>query len=135
MRVDLRYTSRTVFDTYPWPQAPTDEAVGMVVDVVRRLMKLRDDRLAAGISLEAQYKSLRDPGRNELRNLQEELDNAVALAYGFSEDDDVLAQLLALNQSIADQEKDGLTAPRLPGNEGLSGTHVTSSRIEPPTKL
>jgi hypothetical protein len=134
MRVDLRYTSRTVFDTYPWPQAPTDEAVGMVVDVVKRLVKLRDDRLAAGISLEAQYKSLRDPGRNELRTLQEELDKAVAVAYGFG-DDDVLAQLLALNQSIAKQESDGLTEPRRPGNEGLSGTHVTTSRIEAAIRL
>lgn len=130
MRVDLRYTSRTVFDTYPWPQAPTEEAVGMVVDVVERIIKLRNDRLAAGINLEAQYKSLRDPGRNALRDLQDELDKAVAVAYGFSADDDVLAQLLALNLSIAEQEKDGLTQPRRPGNEGLADTKRTSSRIE-----
>ena len=135
MRVDLRYTSRTVFDTYPWPQAPTDEAVGMVVDVVQRLIDFRDERLADGISLEAQYSSLRDPGRNALRTLQDELDKAVAVAYGFSKDDDVLAQLLALNQSIAEQEKDGLTEPRRPGNEGLSGTKLTTSRIEAPTRL
>lgn len=135
MRVDLRYTSRTVFDTYPWPQAPTDEAVGVVVEAVKRLIDLREDRLAAGISLEDQYKSLRDPGRNELRTLQEQLDKAVAVAYGFSDNDDVLAQLLALNQSIAEQEKDGLTEPRRPGNEGLSGTHVTTSQIEAPFRL
>jgi hypothetical protein len=135
MRVDLRYTSRTVFDTYPWPQAPTDEAVGGVVDVVERIIKLRDERLADGISLEAQYKSLRDPGRNALRDLQEELDKAVAVAYGFSRDDDILAQLLALNLSIAEQEKDGLTEPRRPGNEGLFGTVKTTSRIEAPVRL
>ena len=135
MRVDLRYTSRTVFDTYPWPQAPTDEAVGMVVDVVQRLIDFRDERLADGISLEAQYKSLRDPGRNALRDLQNELDKAVAVAYGFSEDDDVLAQLLALNQSIAEQEKDGLTEPRRPGNEGFARTKLTTSRIEAPIRL
>jgi hypothetical protein len=46
-----------------------------------------------------------------LRTLQDELDKAVAVAYGFSKDDDVLAQLLALNQSIADQERSGLTEP------------------------
>lgn len=135
MRVDLRYTSRTVFDTYPWPQAPTDEAVGMIVDVVERLIDLRDERLAEGISFEAQYSSLRDPGKNALRTLQEELDKAVALAYGFSKDDDVLAQLLALNQSIAEQEHDGLTEPRRPGNEGLAWTKRTSSRIDPPIRL
>ena len=27
MKVDLRYTPKTVWDTYPWPQAPTTEAV------------------------------------------------------------------------------------------------------------
>ena len=50
------------------------------------------------------------------------------MAYGFSRDDDLLAQLLALNLSIAEQEKDGLTEPRRPGNEGLAGTHRTSSK-------
>ena len=130
MRVDLRYTSNTVWDTFPWPQAPRDEAVEMVVDVVTRLVGYRDDRLADGISLESQYNSLRDPGRNPLRTLQAELDQAVALAYEFSDDDDVLAQLLALNQSIAAQESQGLTEPRHPGNKGLPGTRRTASRIE-----
>jgi hypothetical protein len=107
----------------------------MVVGVVERLIGFRDDRLADGITLEQQYNSLRDPGRNPLRKLQEELDAAVAVAYGFSPDDDALAQLLALNRSIAEQEKDGLTEPRRPGNEGLPGTKKTESRIEAPLKL
>ena len=130
MREDLRYTPNTVWDTYPWPQAPTEEAVEAVADTAARLINLRDERLADGLSLEKQYNSLRDPGRNPLRKLQEELDEAVAVAYGFSPDDDVLAQLLALNLSIAGQEKDGLTEPRRPGNEGLADTKRTSSRIE-----
>ena len=58
-----------------------------------------------------------------------------AVAYGFSSDEDTLAQLLALNQSIAEQERGGLTEPRRPGNEGLAGTKRTSSRIEPPVRL
>ncbi|HEX8121200.1 MAG TPA: DNA methyltransferase [Solirubrobacteraceae bacterium] len=134
MRVDLRYTSRTVFDTFPWPQAPTEEAVEMVAEAVENLLNFRDERLADGITLEKQYASLRDPGRNPLRTLQEKLDEAVAVAYGFSRDEDVLAQLLALNQSIAQQEADGLT-PRRPGNEGLGNTKRTSTRIEPPIRL
>ena len=94
------------------------------------MFELRDERLADGLSLEKQYNSLRDPGRNPLRELQEELDEAVAQAYGFSRDDDVLAQLLALNLSIAEQEKDGLTDPRRPGDEGFARTVRTNSRIE-----
>ena len=135
MRVDPRYTPNTAWDTFPWPQAPSPEAVDAVADTAARLIQLRDARLADGLSLEKQYNSLRDPGRNPLRKLQEELDAAVALAYGFSADDDVLAQLLALNLSIAQQERDGLTDPRRPGNEGLVDTHRTSSRIEPPIRL
>jgi hypothetical protein len=82
-----------------------------------------------------QYNSLRDPGRNPLRDLQQRLDTAVSAAYGFSSDDDVLAQLLALNLSIADQEREGSTPPRPPGNDGLAGTKLTNSRVEPPIRL
>ena len=135
MRVDPRYTSKTVFDTFPWPQAPTEEAVSAVVDASTRLTEVRDEHLAEGIGLETQYKSLRLPGNSALREAQEELDEAVAAAYGFSADDEVLAQLLALNQSIAEQEASGLTEPRKPGNEGFSGTIRTNSRIEPPMRL
>jgi hypothetical protein len=46
-----------------------------------------------------------------------------------------LAQLLALDLSIAEQEADGLTEPRRPGNEGLADTNRTSSRIEAPVRL
>jgi len=62
-------------------------------------------------------------------------DAAVEVAYGFNTEEDTLTQLLALNQSIAEQERSGLTEPRRPGNEGLPGTKRTSSRIEPPIRL
>ncbi|HKG38477.1 MAG TPA: DNA methyltransferase [Conexibacter sp.] len=130
MRVDLRYTSRTVWDTYPWPQAPSDDAAETVADVAERLINFRDERIADGISLEAQYSSLRDPGRNPLKTLQEELDAAVAAAYGFSATEDKLAQLLALNQSMAAEEAGKITEPRKPGNLGLPNTMRTTSRIE-----
>jgi hypothetical protein len=56
------------------------------------------------------------------------------VAYGFSAGDDVLAQLLALNQSIVEEERRGVTS-RPPGNEGLASTRRTTSRIEPPIRL
>ena len=106
----------------------------MVTATVANLLNFRDERLADGITLEKQYASLRDPGRNPLRDLQAKLDAAVAVAYGFSADDDVLAQLLALNRSMAEEERGGVTSRR-PGNEGLPNTKRTSSRIEPPVRL
>jgi hypothetical protein len=132
MRVDLRYTPNTVWDTFPWPQAPSEGAVDAVTDTAARLIEFRDERLADGLSLEQLYNSLRDVGRNPLRTLQEELDAAVATAYEFSQDDDPLVQLLALNLSIASQEEGGLTEPRRPGGSGLRDTKRTGSRIESP---
>ena len=131
MRVDLRYTSKTVWDTYPWPQAPTPQAVDAIVDVVEQILTWREEQLSKGVTMEEQYNSLRDPGRNPLRTMQEELDEAVAAAYGFDRSEDALAQLLALNQSIAQQERGGLTAPRPPGSAGLSGTRRTEYCIRP----
>ena len=135
MRRDPRYTSKTVFDTFPWPQAPTEEAVEAVVAASSRLTEVRDANLAQGISLETQYKALVLPGRSALREAQQALDGAVAAAYCFDADDGVLDQLLALNQSIAEQEASGLTEPRKPGNAGLAGTARTTTRIEPPVRL
>jgi hypothetical protein len=131
MRVDLRYTPNTVFDTFPWPQAPMAETAVAVAEVAGRLVQFRDEKIAEGVSLEKLYASLRDPGRNTLRQLQEQLDEAVAAVYGFDPEEDVLAQLLALNQSIAEEEADAITQPRRPGNEGLAGTKLTETHIEP----
>jgi hypothetical protein len=51
MRTDLRYTPNTVWDSFPWPQAPTDETVGAVCDAVENLLTYRDERLGDGITL------------------------------------------------------------------------------------
>ena len=42
----------------------------------------------------------------------------------------MLAQLLALNQSIAQQERSELTEPRRPGNEGFAATKLNEA-VEP----
>jgi hypothetical protein len=101
----LRYTSSTVFDSFPWPQAPTSALVTTVEGVVQRLLEVRAENLAAGLSLARQYDTLRQPGRSRLRSLHAELDAAVFAAYGFSDTDDHLAQLFALNLDLtADPE-------------------------------
>jgi SAM-dependent methyltransferase len=131
MRVDLRYTSKTVFDTFPWPQAPTEETANEVAETAAALVDYQHEKVAEGMTIDKLYASLRDPGRNALRTLQEDLDRAVASVYGLAEEEDTLSQLLALNLSIADEEAAGLTQPRPPGNEGLPGTRKTDHRIEP----
>jgi hypothetical protein len=113
----------------------TQETVERVVDITERLINFREERLAQGITLGQQYDSLNDPGRNPLRILQAELDAAVADVYGFDSDEGPLAQLLALNESIAAEEHEGLIEPRGPGNAGLIGTKRTTNMIEPALRL
>lgn len=119
---DPRYTSTTVWDSYPWPQAPTPEQVGAVVRAAEALLLVRSDYLAKGRSLASQYDSLKEPGTSRLRSCQEALDAAVLDAYGFTKSEDLLTQIFALNQDIA---KDPQTAVA-PGPGTWEGTRVTT---------
>src|SRR4051794_41354924 len=89
---------------------------------------LREESLADGDSLAVQYDDLRRPGKNRLRDLHEELDAAVFRAYGFSAEDEILTQLLALNLELAEQPEIG----RAPGPWEATESLVTSYRIIPP---
>ncbi|MGH4010642.1 MAG: DNA methyltransferase [Pseudonocardiaceae bacterium] len=97
----LRYTPTTVFDSFPWPQAPTTAQINDIKKIVDKLLQVRAENLDAGMSLARQYDTLRQPGKSRLRTLHADLDAAVLIAYGFSPDDDLLTQLLALNLDIA----------------------------------
>jgi hypothetical protein len=130
MRVDLRYTPTTVYNSFPWPQAPTEHQAETIAAAVGELLRLRDEWLAEGMSLEAQYATLRDPGRNALADAHKALDTAVLAAYGFRHDEDLLTQLLALNESIATEEAEGTTQPRSPGPHGLGNVKQTETRVE-----
>jgi hypothetical protein len=134
LEVRPRYTNRTVYDTFPWPQAPAQPAVDRVVEVVAELLAFRAERMAMGITIGRQYDSLRQPGRSRLRDLHEALDRAVLDVYGFDPDEDLLAQILALNLSVAELEQAG-GAVRGPGPQGLANTTRTTWRIEPIHRL
>ncbi len=68
------------------------------------------------MSLRDLYRLLEQPGKNPIKDLHTELDKAVMEAYGFIDKKDILAQLLALNLSVAEKEKKGekVQAPGLP---------------------
>lgn len=134
LKADPRYTSKTVFDTFPWPQAPAQDMVDRVVDIVAELLAFRAERIAQGITIGQQYDSLRQPGRSRLRDLHNALDGAVLDVYGFDPDEDLLAQILALNLSVAELEQAG-GAVRGPGPQGLANTTRTTWRIEPAHRL
>jgi hypothetical protein len=68
------------------------------------------------MSLRDLYRLLEQPGKNPIKDLHTALDKAVLEAYGFSDKEDILAQLLALNLSVAEKEKQGIKVqpPGLP---------------------
>ncbi len=117
LKGDFRYTSDSVFDTFPWPQSPTLKQINAVVVAARELRNLRQEIMQDnGWPLRELYKSLETPGENRLRNAHAALDSAVRTVYGMKSDEDILAFLLKLNLELADKESDGktITPPGLP---------------------
>ena len=101
LKSDLRYTSKTVFNSFPWPERPADDHVEAVASAAGEVSRLRDHYSSLGRSLAQQYATLQEPGTNPLRDAHTLLDQAVMTLYGFDADTNVLAQLLALNLDLA----------------------------------
>jgi hypothetical protein len=80
------------------------------------------------------YRTLGLPGKNPLRDAQQQLDTAVRAAYGMSAKDDPLAFLLALNRTVADREAQGqpVTAPGLPPCVTDPAPFLTTDCLAPP---
>ena len=117
LKADFRYTSDTVFDTFPWPQTPTKGQIAEVAAAAVALRALRREIMAKlGYSLRALYRTLEEPGANPLREAHTRLDTAVRAAYTMPKDADPLAFLLALNLTLAAKERAGdpITPPGLP---------------------
>ena len=105
LKGDFRYTSDTVFDSFPWPQSPTLARAKNVADAAVALRQLRRQIMEEHHwSLRELYRTLEIPGRNPLRIAQDRLDAAVRAAYGMSARADPLAFLLALNGELAERE-------------------------------
>lgn len=117
LKADFRYTSNTVFDSFPFPQSPTLSQVKKVALAAVKLRQLRQKIMTDNQwSLRELYRTLELPGKNPLRTAHEELDRAVREAYGIKRQDDLLQFLLELNFMVADREANNLPviAPGLP---------------------
>lgn len=101
MKSDPRYTSESVFSTFPWPQAPTRARVEAVADAANRVLSVRTAASMAGTGLRALYSTLDLPGKSPLKDAHIALDTAVLSAYGFSNKKDLLQQVLDLNTQVA----------------------------------
>lgn len=132
----FRYTSETIFDSFPWPQwgtlnqtfnvaktkkTPLDLA-GEVAKAARDLRNLRNKLTSDNnYSLRKLYTYLELPGNNPLRDAQRKLDIVVLDAYYFGlpkemQKMDTLKFLLKLNELCAQAEETGRTivGPGLP---------------------
>lgn len=132
----FRYTRRSVWDTFPWPQSPSKADVLAVAQAGRAIRAIRDEHLPKTKGgLRALYRTLELPGKSPLKDAHAALDAAVLKAYGFSPKKDLLAQLLALNLAVAAKEKAGeaVTAPGVPGSfieaGGDAGALVTGDCV------
>jgi SAM-dependent methyltransferase len=135
LKRDPRYTSDTVFDTFPWPQSPKAPPIGAVAEAARSLRALRREIMADhGWSLRELYRTLETPGANRLRDAHAALDSAVRVAYGMKGSEDPLAFLLSLNLELADLEAKGqtITPPGLPASVPDAAGFVSGDCIQPP---
>jgi hypothetical protein len=129
----FRYTSDTVFDTFPWPQTATSAQVTRVAEAGRSLRitrrRLMDE---SSLSLRKLYQLTELPGDNLLKAAQSNLDTAVRIAYGMSPKSDVLSFLLALNLEVASFESKGDTvqAPGIPAGIKNVEQLISSDRVE-----
>jgi SAM-dependent methyltransferase len=131
----FRYTSDTVFDTFPWPQKPTKEQISAVAAAAVALRKLRRETMGKlKYSLRQLYRTLEQPGDNPLRDAHDGLDATVRVAYSMPEAADPLAFLLELNLACAAKEKAGekITPPGLPLMFDEDNGLVTDDCIEAP---
>jgi hypothetical protein len=130
----FRYTSDTVFDTFPWPQTATVKQIDAVAAAARELRRVRAEALPKMKGgLRALYRTLELPGANPLKDAHAALDTAVLTAYGFNAKRDLLAQLLALNQAVAVKIEKGtpVTAPGVPPIYPDAKKLVTEDCIQP----
>ncbi|MFH9547721.1 DNA methyltransferase [Streptomyces sp. NPDC017435] len=128
IKSDPRYTSTTVWDSFPWPQSATKQLADVVASIGAKILETREEYIERGVSLAKQYDSLQVPGKNRLRELHAQLDEAVLAAYGFNTDDDLVAQLLALNVDMAASS----VPHRGPGGARYGIEKMTDYCISPP---
>ncbi|MBX4888504.1 MULTISPECIES: DNA methyltransferase [Rhizobium] len=128
-----RYTSNTVWDSFPWPQSPSANAVKKVAASAVDLRAIRATLLKKhNLSLRDLYRTLDLPGTNPLRNAHAKLDAAVREAYGMSPKQNMLGFLLALNSKVTADELSGkqIQGPGLPSSAGKK-KYVSGDALQP----
>jgi hypothetical protein len=132
LKRDFRYTSDTVFDSFPFPQNPSLENITKVakaaVDLRQLRLRIMRDNSWSRRDL---YRTLDLPGENPLRKAHFELDIAVRDAYGMIKSEESLEFILELNHQVASREAEGLmvVSPGLPSFVANPAEFITSDCV------
>lgn len=117
LKGDWRYTSDTVFDSFPWPQNPTKKQIEEVAKQAKVLRDKRNELMDEHhYTLRDLYRLMDDTPENPVSEIQAHLDNAVRDAYGMNRNADILQFLLVLNGKVYEKEQNGekVQGPGLP---------------------
>lgn len=79
------------------------------------------------------YRSAEKPGAHPMKDVQDELDASVRLAFGMSKSADTLQFLFDLNQHLASAEAQGksVVGPGLPSTVNDPSAFITDDRLLP----
>ncbi len=105
-----RYTHNTCFETFPFPQKPSQELVEKIRQTAGELHEYRSQQMEKkqwGIT--KLYNQFFNEPSSQLFQLHQKLNKLVMEAYHFQADDDILEKLLTLNLELAEKEKRGET--------------------------
>jgi len=108
LKGDTRYTHNTCFETFPFPQTAAKQLVEEIRVTAVELHEYRTQQMSAkqwGIT--QLYNKFFNEPTSQLFKLHAKLDRQVIQAYGFTDSDNILDQLLALNLELAETEKQG----------------------------
>lgn len=106
LRIDIRYTPTSAFETFPWPPSPSNEQREEVGALARRVVACRQEICAdREMGLTRLYNEVGDGAYADLKKLHHQLDVAVAKAYGWpakvaGDTDESNRRLLELNGQI-----------------------------------
>jgi hypothetical protein len=134
LKGDFRYTSNTVYNSFPWPQEPTIHQVREIAQAARDLRQLRAEVMEEyGYTLRELYRTMELPGDNPLKEAHARLDASVRRAYGISPKTNVLEFLFLLNQKVSEREASmqRVTGPGLPPTVTKPQEFITNDCIVP----
>jgi hypothetical protein len=119
LKGDTRYTHNTCFETFPFPQTPTQKQIDAIRAIAVELHEYRSTQMAKKAwGITKLYNEYFHEPASQLAKLHAKLDDLTLKAYGFKPTDDLLAVLLALNLELAEKEKHGeaVIGPWAPDN-------------------